>query len=84
MNVVLFNNDFKILSDAFAANNNPLNEFGDLVSRSRNILLNKNDILVSMFKNKQTSIANILTHLSLHILHDAPSTLYLLILNELN
>lgn len=54
LNVVLFNNNFKILSDAFAANNNPLNEFGNLVFRSRNILLNKNDLLLS-YVRRQTN-----------------------------
>jgi len=45
MHVVLFDNDFKTSSDVFTTNNNPLNEFGDLVSRCRSILLNKNDFI---------------------------------------
>jgi len=47
----------KILSDALATNNSPINEFSDLVSQCRSLLLNRNDFVVSYVRRQANKIA---------------------------
>jgi len=89
MHFVLFETNSKILSVTLATNNSPINEFDDLVSQCRSLLLNKNDFVVSYVRRQANKVAHSITRASLsclnpHIFLDVPTHLYRLILNEMN
>ncbi|RHN55891.1 putative RNA-directed DNA polymerase [Medicago truncatula] len=89
MHVVLFETDSKILADALTNNSSPTNEFGDLVTQCRSLLLDKPDFAVSYVRRQANSVAHSiarasLSHPSPHIFHHVLPTLYRLIMNEMN
>ena len=86
---VMFETDSKILSDALATTNTSINEFSDLVTQCRSLLLNRPDFVVSYVRRQSNrfthSIARAsLSHPSPHIFHHVTCTLYPLIFNEMN
>ncbi|XP_024636515.1 uncharacterized protein [Medicago truncatula] len=89
MRDIMFETDSKILSDAIAAATIPINEFGDLVTHCRRLLLSRPDFVVSYVRRQANRVAhNIarasLSHPSPHIFHHVTPTLYPLIFNEMN
>ncbi|XP_024633515.1 uncharacterized protein [Medicago truncatula] len=67
MHVVLFETDSKILADALTNNSSPTNEFGDLVTQCRSLLLDKPDFAVS-YVGKQIVLLIVLLELRYLIL----------------
>ena len=86
---VMFETDSKILSDVIATTTTPINEFGDLVTQCRSLLLNRPDFVVSYVRRQTNRVAHSiarasLSHPSPHIFHHVTPTLYPLIFNEMN
>jgi len=89
MHDVLFEIDSKVMSDALASTATPTNEFGDLVSQCRSLLLIRPDFVVSYIRRQANRVAHSIARASLsrpspHIFHHVTSTMYQLILNEMN
>jgi len=89
MHVVLFERDCKSLLDAIFSTKVPLNEFGDLVSQCRSLLLNRPNFVVSHVWRQANRVAHCIARTSLshpnpHIFNYVPTTLYLLIMNGMN
>jgi len=89
MRDVMFETDSKILSDVIASTTTPINEFGDLVTHCRSLLLNKPDFVVSYVRKQTNRVAHSiarasLSHTSPHIFYHVTPTLYPLIFNEMN
>jgi ribonuclease HI len=85
---VLFETDSMSLVNALNTSNTPLNEFGDLVLQCKNLLLNNSDFVVSFVRRQANKTAHsiaraALSHPSPHVFYDVPSTLYSLIMNEM-
>jgi len=88
MHVVWFETDCKAISDALATTNIPQNEFGDLISQCKSLLINKTDFVVSHIRRQANKVAHSISRASLsnsspHISNIVPTTLYPLILNEM-
>jgi len=84
MQSVIFESDCKLLVDAINFNSTLNNEFIVIISRGKDLLSSRNNFIVS-YVRRQVNIARAsLSHLSPHIFHDIPSTLYLLFFNEMN
>ncbi|XP_024629881.1 uncharacterized protein [Medicago truncatula] len=58
MTAVFFVTDCKTLVDALATNSNPPNEFGDLISQCRSLLLTSPDFVVSHIRRQANSVAH--------------------------
>jgi len=89
MHAVLFEIDCKSLSDVICFTKVPLNKFGDLVFQCRRLLLNRPDFVVSHVRRQVNRVAHCiarasLSHPSPHIFNYVPTTLYSLIMNEMN
>ena len=89
MSSVIFESDRKLLIDTINSNSTPNNEFGDIISRCKDLLSSRNNFIVSYVTRQANMIAhNIarasLSHPSPHIFHEVSSTLYLLFCNEMN
>jgi len=67
---VMFETDSKILFDVIATTTTPINEFGDLVTQCRSLLLNRPDFVVSYVTGKQIELFIVL--LEHHYLTLAP------------
>jgi hypothetical protein len=86
---VLFETDCKSLSDVICSTKVPLNKFGDLVFQCRSLLLNRPDFVVSHVRRQANRVAHCIARTSLsnpspHIFNYVPTTLYSLIMNEMN
>jgi len=85
---VMFETDSKILVDLLKSTNPPINEIGDLVSECKTLLLSNPDYVVSFVRKQANKVAHsiaraTLSHPSPHVFREAPTTLYSLILNEM-
>jgi len=70
MHYVLFETDSKVLFDAFASTTTPTNEFGDLVSQCRSLLLIRPNFVVSYVRRQANRVAHSIVRASLS--HLAP------------
>ena len=89
MSSVIFESDCRLLVDTINSNSIPNNEFGDIISRCKDLLSSRNNFIVSYIRRQTNMVAhNIarasLSHPSLHIFHEVPPTLYLILFNEMN
>lgn len=89
MRDVMFETDSKVLSDALHTTSTLANEFGDLVSHCISLLVSRNDFVVSYVRRQANKVAHSIARASLsnpspHIFRDVPTTLYSLIMNEMN
>ena len=85
----MFEIDSNVLSDALDTISTLSNEFDDLVSHCRSLLLFRNDFVVLCSRRQTNNVVRSIASASLshhipHILHDVPTTLYPLIINEMN
>jgi len=67
--------DRKIIYDALATTNVPLNELSDLISQCRSLLLNKPDFVVSHIQKQTNRVVYSITRTSLY--HQSPHILIL-------
>jgi len=84
MHFVLFETDSKILSDTPATNNSPINEFGDLVSQCRSLLLNINDFVVSYVRRQTNKVPYSIIRASLSHISPIFFMMYQLICTRVN
>jgi ribonuclease HI len=89
MTSVIFESDCRLLVDTIDSNSTPHNEFGDIISRCKDLLSSRNNFIVSYVRRQANKVVrNIvrasLSHHNPHIFHDVPSCLYLLLFNEMN
>lgn len=70
MHDIMFKTDSKILSDAIATTTIPINEFGDLVTQCRRLLLNRPDFVVSYVRRQANRVAHSIVRASLS--HPSP------------
>jgi len=56
MQAVRFETDCKTIPDALSLNNIPQNEFGDLISQRKSLLLNKPDFVVSYVRRQANRV----------------------------
>ena len=85
---VIFETDSRSLVNALYSTTTPLNEFGDLVIQCKNILLSNHDFMVSFVRRQVNTVAHsiaraALSHLRPFVFHVAPTTMYSLIMNEM-
>jgi len=89
MRDVMFETDSKVLFDALHTTSTLANEFGDLVSHCRSLLLSRNDFVVSYVRRQANKVAHSIARASLsnpspNIFCDVLTTLYPFIMNEMN
>lgn len=85
----MFEIDSKVLSDALDTLSIFSNEFGELVSHCRSLLLSRNNFVVSYVRRQANKVAHSIAiaslfHYSLHIFYDVPINFYPLIMHEMN
>jgi len=83
-----FKIDCKTIPDALSVNNIPQNEFDDLISQCKRLLVNRPNFVVSYVRRKANRVVHSIARDSLchpnpHIFNVVPSTLYSLIMNEM-
>nr|ABN05766.1 Polynucleotidyl transferase, Ribonuclease H fold [Medicago truncatula]ABN08743.1 Polynucleotidyl transferase, Ribonuclease H fold [Medicago truncatula] len=91
MSSVIFESNCRLLVDTINSNSTSNNEFGDIISRCKDLLSSRNNFIVNYVRRQTNKVVhNIvkasLSHLSLHIFHEVPSTstLYPLFFNKIN
>jgi len=75
--------DDKTLADPVYSNSIHLNEFGDIISQSRDILSTNTNFIVLCIRRQVNAVAVVIAILTL-IFYNVPTTLYSLIITEMN